>query len=70
MADGYDVTGITNTVYSEPGKLAAPALEVAFVTKPSAIASSIIIPSAMFTVEEVATRVAAQAATLERVRAL
>lgn len=70
MADGYDVTDITNTVYSEPGKLAGPALEVAFVTKPSGVVSSIIIPASMFTVEEVATRVAAQAATLEAVRKL
>lgn len=70
MADGYDVTTITNTTYFEPGKLAAPAIEVAFVTKPSGIASSVVIPSAAFTVDEVAARVGAQATKLEQVRAL
>lgn len=70
MADGYDVTDITKTVYSAPGQLAAPALEVSFSTKPKAIAGSIIVPAANFTVDEVRTLLENAAARLEAVMAL
>lgn len=70
MADGYDVTDITNTIFSAPGQLAGPALEVAFITKPSGIPGSVVIPAAQFTVDEVAVKVQAQRDTLEAVKAL
>lgn len=70
MAENYKVTGITKTVSVEPGKHAAPALEVTFVTRPHEIAGSVVIPTQAFTEDEVARAVGAQAAVLERVMGL
>lgn len=70
MADTYKVTGILRTVAAEPGRHAGPAVEITFTTKPHDIVGTVTLPSAVFTTDEAAKAIAAQAAILEAVMEL
>lgn len=70
MATTFTVTGQTTTQAVGANGVVAPAIEVAFTTKPNNIAGRVTIPQSLYTTDAVRSAVEAQAAILESVQAL